>query len=153
MKKSLSITLKVISVFYIILLFWGFLVYQNGSYYWTDVSFLTYVHGSANLIPFKTFFELVQTPGAQNVPVILYTFWLNFLAFLPFGVLFYLNFPDKKIEHCAIAAAALTVLISIAKLVFRAGSFDMDDIIVGTVAAVLAFFLTKLVGRRLHPAT
>lgn len=154
MRKQLTITLKIITVLYIVCLFWAAVVHRiNGV--WSEATFFRYAWAFTNVIPFRTFFELAQTPGAQNVPVILHTFWLNFLALIPFGVLFCLTFPEKNVEHCAIAAAILTFLINVAKLVFHAGSFDIDDIIVGTVGAVLAFLATKLVLNlaRRRPAT
>lgn len=144
MKKQLTTTLKIITILYIAFLFLGFVVYKPGGI-WEQASFLTYAKEFSNIIPFKTFFELAQTPGAQNIPVILRTFWLNFLALIPFGVLFCLTFPAKNIGHCAIAAAVLTFLINVVKLVSRRGAYDIDDIIVGTVGAVFAFLVTKLV--------
>ena len=144
MKKQLTTLFKVLAVLYVAFLFWGFVAHKTGGI-WEQASFLTYAAEFTNVMPFQTFFELIQTPSAQNVPVILHTFVLNFLALIPFGVLFCLTFPEKNSGHCAIAAAVLTFLINVAKLVFRVGSFDIDDIIVGTVGAVLAFLATKVV--------
>ena len=144
MKKRLITILKVIMAFYIACLFWAAVIHRiNGV--WSEASFFHYAWAFTNVVPFKTFFDLMQTPGAQNVLVILHTFWLNFLALIPFGVLFCLTFPEKDAEHCAIAAIALTFVINAAKLVFHAGSFDIDDMIVGTVGAIQAFLATKLV--------
>lgn len=144
MKKVLTVTVKIIMVLYLVCLFWAAVIHRINDV-WSAASFSHYAWAFTNVIPFRTFFELMQTPGAQNVPVILHTFWLNFLALIPFGVLFCLTFPEKHAGHCAIAAAILTFFVNVSKLVFHASSFDIDDIIVGTMGAVLAFLVTKLV--------
>lgn len=143
MKKSYAIIFKVIMALYMVCLFWVAVIHRINDV-WAAAGFTHYAWAFTNVIPFRTFFELAQTPGAQNVPVILYTFLLNFLALIPFGILFCLIFREKNVGHCAIAAAILTLLLNIAKLVFHAGSFDIDDMIVGTAGAVLAFLVTKL---------
>lgn len=95
MKKSYAIIFKVIMALYMVCLFWAAVIHRINDV-WTAAGFTRYAWAFTNVIPFRTFFELAQTPGAQNVPVILHTFLLNFLALIPFGILFCLIFREKK---------------------------------------------------------
>lgn len=156
MEKHRSHIIKIIigvtALLYLAGLLWASVIHGSSDV-WSEASFLTYASEFTNFIPLKSFFGLMTNPGAQTVPVILQTFVVIFVALIPFGILFFLAFPAKNVGHCALAAAVLLLVINAAKLFSRRGSFDIDDIIVGTLAAVLAFLVTKFIGGRFCPAT
>lgn len=106
---------------------------------------------TANLTPFKTIRMYIryyhQINGFDNL-------FGNILAFVPFGVLLPLAFPDcSKVWHTLLHSFWLSLCIELFQLISHFGEFDVDDILLNCFGAVLGYFFYVLVrnfARSLH---
>ena len=73
----------------------------------------------------------------------------NVLGFVPFGLLMPVLFPVAK---KMISVVSLTFLLSlcfeILQLIFRVGSFDVDDLLLNTIGGVVGYIIYWLTLRR-----
>lgn len=112
----------------------GKMAFVINRYYWD----------SHNFIPFKTITEYLLS---DHIPLIIRIENLlgNIIGFVPFG--FLLPSIMKKFynwKRVLAATFALSLTFEMAQLVFRLGSFDVDDLILNTLGGVFGFFLYKL---------
>ena len=68
---------------------------------------------------------------------------LNYILFIPLGVLLYLCFGEKLGLRVVIAGFLLSVSIEIVQLVFRIGLFEFDDMIGNTVGCLIGAVIGK----------
>ncbi|MGM9959239.1 MAG: VanZ family protein [Erysipelotrichaceae bacterium] len=68
---------------------------------------------------------------------------LNYLLFMPLGVLLYLCLEEKFGLRVVIAGLLLSVSIEIVQLVFRIGLFEFDDMIGNTVGCLIGAVVGK----------
>ena len=69
----------------------------------------------------------------------------NVLAFLPLGIMLpILNRKDVRCLRVLTSALLLSGLIEFLQLTYRVGIFDVDDIFLNTVGAVLGYFVYRL---------
>jgi len=76
----------------------------------------------------------------------------NVLGFVPFGFLTPVLFPIAK---RMVSVICLTFLLSLGfetlQLVFRVGSFDVDDLLLNTLGGILGYIVYRIVsGRSAH---
>ena len=68
---------------------------------------------------------------------------LNYILFIPLGVLLYLCFGEKFGLRVVIAGLLLSVSIEIVQLVFRIGLFEFDDMIGNTIGCLIGAVVGK----------
>lgn len=81
---------------------------------------------------------------------------LNYMLFIPLGVLLYLCFGEKLGLRVVIAGLLLSVSIEIVQLVFRIGLFEFDDMIGNTVGCLIGAVIgkaTREIKKRIEQAT
>lgn len=81
---------------------------------------------------------------------------LNYILFMPLGVLLYLCFGEKFGLRVVIAGLLLSVSIEIVQLVFRIGLFEFDDMIGNTVGCLIGAVVgkaTRELKKRIEQAT
>ena len=81
---------------------------------------------------------------------------LNYILFIPLGVLLYLCFGEKLGLRVVIAGLLLSVSIEIVQLVFRIGLFEFDDMIGNTVGCLIGAVIgkaTRELKKRIEQAT
>ena len=81
---------------------------------------------------------------------------LNYLLFMPLGVLLYLCFGEKLGLRVVIAGLLLSVSIELIQLTFKIGVFEFDDMIGNTVGCLIGAVIgkaTRELKKRIEQAT
>ena len=148
-----SAVIKMITILYLGIFIWGEFIYHFNirSAVWETASFSHYAQEFTNLVPFSTWLDALGNIGSQSGTAIFLTLMFNFLVMLPFGLLFVSNFPNSKFKYCALTTIVFLLCINVAKLCLRIGSFDIDDIVIGTLGAVLPVLVAKYGGQLFQP--
>ncbi|MBS4203543.1 VanZ family protein [Lederbergia citrea] len=157
----MKIVIKVaLSISFILYLFALMIILFLGSrgFQLSDLSMLEYIRYSSNFVPFKTintYFNAIFD-GSMNMDIPIKNLGGNFILFLPMGI--YLPFFIKKINNVSIfSISMITVLfvIEVLQLVTRRGSFDIDDLILNMLGALIGYGIwkTKFVQNKLQNRT
>lgn len=146
MKRAIRRVLPFVMIFYLISVFWLFVFSRTP--YRIDWPIGDYVRNFTNLIPLRTTAAMFLDYGAQSSGAIASTFLVIELAFFPFGVLYALWKPENTLRRCAVSAVLLALLVNLAKLLLYRGSFDVDDILLGTFSAIVGFLLERAIASR-----
>lgn len=72
---------------------------------------------------------------------------LNYVLFIPLGVLLYLCFGEKFGLRVRIAGLLLSVSIELIQLLFNIGLFEFDDMIGNTIGCLVGAVVGKMCGR------
>ena len=99
--------------------------------------------GRAELVPFWSY----------SHPELRMEIVLNYLLFMPLGVLLYLCFGEKYGLRVVIAGLLLSVSIEIVQLVFRIGLFEFDDMIGNTIGCLIGAVVGKLIRKKKKKTT
>ena len=81
---------------------------------------------------------------------------LNYILFIPLGVLLYLCFGEKFGLRVVIAGFLLSALIELIQLTFKIGVFEFDDMIGNTVGCLIGAVVgkaTRELKKRIEQAT
>ena len=104
--------------------------------------------GNHNFIPFKTIAYYLFLANDINFIIRLENLLGNIIAFIPFG--FFLPLLSKKFHSfkmVALATFCLSLTFELIQLIFRFGSFDVDDLILNTVGGMIGYIPVKVVSR------
>jgi len=102
--------------------------------------------GSHNFIPFKTIYYYLFSATDLSFSVRIENLAGNVIGFMPFGFLMPLLsriFLNSKV--ITLATFCLSLAFELTQLVFRFGSFDVDDLILNTLGGVLGYLLISLI--------
>ncbi len=73
----------------------------------------------------------------------------NVLAFVPCGFLLpAVSRRCRWIYGCAAVGLLISFTIECTQLIFRVGSFDVDDLLLNTLGVILGFFINRFIQRR-----
>lgn len=103
---------------------------------------------SYNLVPFFTIKKYIVYHDHFNFDIWFKNLFGNIVLFMPIGL--FLPLLNKKYSRGIVLAAASILLITIVELtqmLTRVGSFDIDDIILNTLGALLGLMMTKYLVR------
>lgn len=101
-----------------------------------------------NLVPFREierFWKYREVLGIYSF----YNLAGNILGFVPAG--FFIPILWKKRRGFLFTVCItfeMSLLVETLQLIFRVGSFDVDDLILNTLGGVLGYFLLKIAGRK-----
>jgi len=101
-----------------------------------------------NFIPFKTIvYYLFLADINLNIRYIrVMNLVGNIIGFIPFGIILPLLLKKfMKLKRVLIAVFCLSFTYEITQLLFKIGSFDIDDLILNTLGGVLGYLPIKLV--------
>lgn len=103
-----------------------------------------YIRTHTNLIPFSTisFYMSNLTSGMMNNSIIVRNLLGNLLPFLPMGILLPVIF--EKMKHFGwflLTQFCVITVFEAIQLLTTTGSFDVDDILLNLVGAVVGWFL------------
>ncbi|WP_430413639.1 VanZ family protein [Lederbergia citrea] len=126
-----------------VLLFFGI----SGSYIETDLSLTEYIKWYTNSAPFKTITTYITAifDGSMNMDIPIKNLIGNALMFLPMGI--YLPYFIRKVNKVIVFSFTMVILlliIEVAQLVTRTGWFDVDDIILRMLGALIGFLIWKM---------
>lgn len=147
-KKNLSIIFTIYTILISTLLF---LDEHYGRYrYINNIKFLSKEHFElySNFIPFKTiltFLERLQQ-NTINTSIVLTNLLGNIIVFAPYGIIVPILFKEKfsKIKNFTVLMIMIVLAVECIQFITRRGSFDIDDLILNVVGAVLFLGLMKI---------
>jgi len=103
----------------------------------------------ANLIPFKTYYYYIS--GQEDFKTGLENLGGNILLFIPAGFLFPLiNDKWKKLKSFLLLSLSISFFFEFAQLLLGYGSFDVDDISLNVLGALIGFVILKLFLKLFH---
>ena len=109
---------------------------------WNVELLRNYIVNSFNIIPFATIGEFVVKFIRGEIPAIRFMYDIvgNLAAFTPLALFFPLLFNgQKKFKSFAVTIPVIVFCIELLQFVTRSGVFDIDDIILNSLGAYLAF--------------
>ncbi|MBR6643930.1 MAG: VanZ family protein [Lachnospiraceae bacterium] len=114
--------------------------------FFEDISIWEYARYQMNLVPFKTILEYIKAyyDGSMSKIVPLRNLIGNLIMFFPWGI--YLPLLFDKMKHWKkyiIVTIATLFGIELVQFFGRLGSFDIDDLILNLIGAMLGFCVWK----------
>lgn len=101
---------------------------------------------SYNLEPFKEIRRFYKYRKQLGMEAFLLNIFGNVVGFLPCGFFLpIISRRSKKFHNTFLFSFCLSLCIEITQLVFRVGSFDVDDIFLNTMGGVLGFIMHRIV--------
>ncbi|SFD83097.1 VanZ like family protein [Paenibacillus catalpae] len=99
-----------------------------------------------NIIPFHTIKSLIYHRDAYNTDTWVKNLFGNIVLFIPLGVFIpVLNRRLLRVVRCLLVIILILFLVESIQLVTRVGSFDIDDIILNTLGAIIGLFLMRII--------
>lgn len=148
MKRALKVFAALSFAVYAFALVSVLFVYSRGHF--DDLTLTDYIRYSSNIIPFRSISLYIGAlfDSSMNIETPILNLFGNLLMFLPMGL--YLPYFFRGLRRfgrfCICMAAALLV-IEAAQLLLRAGSFDIDDVILNIAGAFAGFGIWKVLVR------
>ena len=146
MKKALKLLLYITFVIYLAalnkILFGGFRGYIEYAFY------------SVNLVPFSTIMSYINAiaNNTMNIDIPVKNLLGNLLLFLPMGI--YLPCILKKLRSFKSTMLCIFILlvgVELIQFVTMRGAFDIDDLILNMLGALIGFIIFKsTLGQKLH---
>ena len=101
-----------------------------------------------NLVPFQEIGRYIRHFRALGIYSVI-NLAGNVAVFVPFGMwLPILAAPARKGYHLEFYSFLLSLMIETVQLLFRVGSFDVDDILLNTLGGLIGFILYWFLNRR-----
>ncbi|WP_413305597.1 VanZ family protein [Bacillus sp. 1P10SD] len=99
---------------------------------------------NSNLIPFKTISRYIIEREHYNVDIILHNTLGNILIFVPLGILLPILFKKyRSFAKLLISVVGMTFAIEIGQFFLQIGQFDIDDVILNVIGALIGFAFFK----------
>jgi glycopeptide antibiotics resistance protein len=111
-----------------------------------DFTYDSYYWNTHNFIPFSTILGYLFYLNEINFTIRLHNLAGNLVGFIPLGFLLPLisrNFQSTI--KIVLAAFSLSLFFEVSQLLFKLGSFDVDDLILNTLGAIIGYLLLKVV--------
>jgi glycopeptide antibiotics resistance protein len=147
MKKIFNRIAWLALILYLALLF--DLVFFRYRIHFTSISesrpFSEYLKYSSNFKPFDTICHYLSNIGNINIHIIITNILGNIAAFIPYGLLLPVVLKFNKIRLMLLHSFSLSLLIEVIQMIFRVGSFDVDDILLNTLGGFLGFMLLRFI--------
>ncbi|WP_033543871.1 VanZ family protein [Planococcus sp. CAU13] len=100
---------------------------------------------NTNIVPFHSIYTYITGAQNFNLNIVIDNTLGNILIFIPLGIFLMLLFRRfNTIGKVAMAAFVLTVSIEITQFFLRVGRFDVDDIILNTLGAVIGAVIYRI---------
>ncbi len=146
MKKLMRVLLYLTFACYCILLV--YLLFLNRQYRFASngMTLAEYMQTAVNLIPFKTIMELVTRTAQRTInPDIVFDNAIgNLLLFFPMGIYMpTVRRGTRKLGKFLKKIVVIVFVVETLQLVFRVGSFDVDDILLNVVGAAAGYGIWK----------
>ncbi len=151
-RKILVMLIKCSVILYLPALFFILFLFGRNYRYGADGSLWQFVRFNTNLVPFKTIGEYFSAlaRNRMNFDIPIKNLLGNLLMFLPMGVYLPLFFKKMgRFRVCGPVMLGLVFCVESFQLITRTGSFDVDDIILNFLGAVIGFGLWKLIRKLL----
>lgn len=95
-----------------------------------------------NLVPFKEITRFLTYRDSLGMKAVMLNIVGNVAAFVPFGIFLPIfSVRCKKLWRTVLYSFELSFLVEVLQLVFRVGSFDVDDLFLNTLGGLTGFVL------------
>lgn len=149
MKIVIRLGLTIVLCFYLLvltkLILFKYLPIQEIIRHFT-FSYDGYFWNSHNFIPFKTITYYLFLAKDINFDIRVKNLTGNIIGFVPFGfILPLLSSKFHSFKKVTVASFCLSLTFELLQLIFRFGSFDVDDLILNTLGGMIGYIPIKLV--------
>lgn len=99
-----------------------------------------------NLTPFREIRRFIRYRHVLGEKAVLLNIVGNIAAFVPFGV--FLPIFSRRCHrffYTALYSFELSLLVELLQMIFKVGSFDVDDLILNTLGGILGFLIYRFV--------
>ncbi|RCW44923.1 VanZ family protein [Paenibacillus prosopidis] len=101
-----------------------------------------------NLVPFQTIKRYIVHHDHFNFEIWFKNLFGNIVLFIPIGVFLpLLNTKYRRVSALTGATIIMIAVVELIQLLSRVGSFDIDDIILNSLGALLGLMMTKVLFR------
>ena len=149
--RPMKINLWIFFVLYVMLLttvtlFDGFYGRRGfSSINWTKDILRNYMQNSMNFIPFKTIIGYIKPLDNLPSSTIITNIVGNIIACMPFAFFLPLLFKKQnKLKIFTLTMILIVLLIELLQFITLSGSFDIDDLILNVLGAVILFLILKI---------
>ncbi len=105
-------------------------------------------HYAYNLEPFKEIKRFYQYREQLGMEAVFLNLAGNVIGFMPFGfILPIVSRRGRRFYNTFMLGFALSLCIETTQLVFKVGSFDVDDLLLNTIGGILGYVVYRLVQR------
>ncbi|WP_100012421.1 VanZ family protein [Lentibacillus sediminis] len=99
---------------------------------------------NTNIIPFQNTFGYLTGWDRYNTDIILHNTLGNVLIFLPLGIFLpHLFKRYQRLLHIMRSGLVISLSIEVLQFVWQVGQFDIDDVLLNTIGAVLGYGILK----------
>lgn len=107
-----------------------------------------HIENYSNIVPFATIMNFFNKLSNHeiNTNIVITNILGNILAFAPFGLFIPLIFEEKfgKFKNFLLLVIGIILIFEIVQFVTFRGTFDIDDIILNTLGAIIVFWIFKI---------
>ena len=125
-KKILKLSQIIVFIYYVVLLFNMVMFARYNSVY------------GYNLIPFKSFIDVINTKNIYNIIINIFG---NLLIFMPLEYFLIELFKVNRFHINLLLSLIIIIIIELSQLVLRIGVFDIDDIILCILGMMFFYIL------------
>lgn len=148
MKKKEAKTLKIIGVLlfiiYLIAMFYFLFLAESMGRTISDRDY------SYNLVLFKEIGRFITYRKTLGVMAVMTNIFGNIICFIPFGCMLpLLSTKSRSALRILLVSCELSLIIETMQLVFKVGSFDVDDLLLNTLGGLIGYIIYSLT-RRLY---
>lgn len=135
-KKKRHIVAGVLFILYFIVLFYFLFFSEEMGRTYSERAY------HYNLVPLKEIGRFLKYWKVLGMKAVLLNIVGNVLAFVPFGVFLPIfSARSRKLWRTTYYSFELSLLVEVLQLIFRVGSFDVDDLLLNTLGGMLGFFV------------
>jgi len=145
-----KITLQIVFAIYLLLLVKLILFKSHVHITLTSISEYNFNPFSINLKPLKTI--MIYLKGLPTQSIATRNLLGNIILFLPFGFFIPIIFPKfNSYKKALLISIAFSLSFEITQLTLGIGSFDIDDLILNTLGAIIGYSIIKKINFSISP--
>ncbi|WP_445491304.1 VanZ family protein [Niallia sp. 03133] len=100
---------------------------------------------NANIMPFRNILQYIVDRDHYNLNIIIDNLLGNILIFVPLGFFLPLLFKKyKKFSKVCLSSILISFFLEFLQIALHIGQFDIDDIILNTIGAVIGYFAISI---------
>lgn len=95
-----------------------------------------------NLVPFKEIRRFITYRDKLGFAAVFANLAGNVIGFIPFGLILpVINKKQRSLFRTALLSFEFSLVVETVQLIFKVGSFDVDDLILNTLGGVIGYLL------------
>ena len=124
------------------------LLFLDGNFRMYNIFSKEYFQNFCNIVPFSTIINFFDksAKGYLNTRILITNILGNILIFAPYGFFLPTIFEDKfkSSKNFILGMIVIVFVVEVVQFLTGLGSFDIDDIILNTLGAVMVFLIFKV---------